>query len=245
VDKKRRFSRLRRTPWPVLVILLIMLPAILLLGPAAIGLAAFGTAIGLPMLLFAFVFALAVVGVITLIKSLRKNPESQSYIAAIVAQIARDESLRQLKATLRKAMVAQPVEPKKQATHPAEETLRRQLLMMDPFEFERHVMSFFQEKHLFAWVTKKSNDAGVDGFARHPEGLIVVQCKRNSAENGIGRPTIQQFKGVIEENGAWRGYVITTSYFTQGAVESAKASARLKLVDMSELIRWHKEGFEL
>ncbi|WP_338156340.1 restriction endonuclease [Bradyrhizobium elkanii] len=45
----------------------------------------------------------------------------------------------------------------------------------------------------------------MDGFAVHPDGLIIVHCKRNSAANRVGRPTVQQFKGVIEEQGRTSG----------------------------------------
>ncbi len=239
------FSRLRRTPWPIVIVVLITVPAILIFGSAASGIVLLGGAFGSPILLLAFVVALAVVGAITLLQSLWKNPEATSHIASIVGQIARDEALRRVRKDLREAMVAKPVAPKKQPIHGSEEELRWRLQTMDPFEFEKHVMAFFQDKGLFAWVTQKSNDAGVDGFARHPEGLVVVQCKRNAADNPIGRPVVQQFKGVVEENGAWLGYIVTTSYFTSGAVESASTSARIRLVNMEKLIAWHTTGADL
>lgn len=82
----------------------------------------------------------------------------------------------------------------------------------------------------------------MDGFARHANGLIIVQCKRNAVKNTVGRPTIQQFKGVIEENGAWPGYVVTSSSFTSEAIESAVKNDRLILIEMQELIDWHING---
>ena len=51
---------------------------------------------------------------------------------------------------------------------------------------------------------------------------------------------IQQFKGVIEENDAWRGYFVTTSRFTQDAHESAEVSQKLMLVEMNDLVQWHQ-----
>ena len=100
-------------------------------------------------------------------------------------------------------------------------------------------MSFFSSSGLEAWPTRKSNDLGVDGFAIHADGLIVVQCKRHAPYNRVGRPTVQQFKGVIEEHGALRGYVITTSTFTEEAKESAGMSDKIVLVDMECLVQWH------
>jgi restriction system protein len=88
-------------------------------------------------------------------------------------------------------------------------------------------MSFFDAAGFEAWATRKSNDFGVDGFAIHPDGLMIIQCKRNSTDNKVGRPTIQQFKGVIEEQNALRGYVVTTSTFTEDAIESAELSDKI------------------
>lgn len=101
-------------------------------------------------------------------------------------------------------------------------------------------MSFFKAAGMIASVTKKSNDKGVDGIAKHPEGLIVVQCKRYAPENPVGSEKIQQFKGAIEETEAWRGYFVTTSRFTAAALESAELSDKLVLVEMNELVRWHQ-----
>lgn len=125
---------------------------------------------------------------------------------------------------------------------PEDETLlRRALQDMNPFDFERHVMGFFSRSGMEAWVTSKTNDMGVDGFARHPRGLIVVQCKRHSTGNLVGRPVIQQMKGVVAEHNALRGYLVTTSRFSDKARHSAKMSDQLVLVDMPELLRWHME----
>jgi restriction system protein len=239
------WGRWRRLPWPVWIVLAITLPILLIFGPAAAGIAVFGGAIGLPVLLLAFLLALSAVGAVTLFRSLRKDPEAASHIANIVTQIAADESMRQVRSWLRKAMTAEPIEPCKQRFDSDDEQLRKQLLTMDPFAFERHVMSFFQDKGLFAWVTRKSNDAGVDGFARHRDGLVVVQCKRNSVSDPVGRPTVQQFKGVVEENVAYRGFLVTTSYFTAGAIESAAKNQRLRLIDMPKLVDWHRRGVDM
>lgn len=93
-------------------------------------------------------------------------------------------------------------------------------------------MSFFQQAGMLAWVTKQTNDGGADGFVRHANGLILVQCKRHGRTNFIGRPAIQQLKGVIEENEAWRGYIVTTSKFTQNAIDSAASSDQVILIDI-------------
>jgi hypothetical protein len=59
--------------------------------------------------------------------------------------------------------------------------------------------------------------------------------------NKVGRPTVQQFKGVVEEHNAHRGYVITTSAFTDEAIASAALTSKIVLVAMDDLVRWHSE----
>jgi restriction system protein len=140
---------------------------------------------------------------------------------------------------MKAAMKEQPMDPTRFAMPVEEIALRQHLLSMDSFNFERHCMSFFLGAGLEAWATRKSNDFGVDGFAIHSDGLIIVQCKRNSSANKVGRPIIQQFKGVAEEQNAHRGYVITTSTFTEDAIESASLTTKIMLVAMDDLVRWH------
>jgi len=147
--------------------------------------------------------------------------------------------LRRTSAQMKAAMKEQPMDPTRFSVPMEEVALRKHLLGMDPFHFERHTMSFFDAAGFESWATRKSNDFGVDGFAIHPDGLMIAQCKRNSTDNKVGRPTIQQFKGVIEEQSALRGYIVTTSTFTEEAIDSAQLSDKLVLVDMESLVRWH------
>lgn len=226
-------------PLAVKVALPATLAAAALVGGQGAGVVAFGGAIGVPVLLLVF---LGAAGVTSVLEAFFSNRAAQDYIGVVLAIIVRDEMYRRAKKDLQEAMVASPIEPKAHAVPKEDAELRQALLAMSPDAFEQHVMSFFQSAGMLAWVTQRSNDAGVDGFARHAEGLIVVQCKRYAPENAVGRPTVQQFKGVVEENQAWRGYVVTTSRFTAEAVESAEKNDRLVLVDMERLVQWHVEG---
>jgi restriction system protein len=223
-------------PWSMKIALPATLAAIPLVGGHAAGIAAFGGAIGVPVLLLIF---LGTAGITSIIEAVVTSPEAQTHIAEIIDVIIEDERLRRTSAEMKAAMKEQPMDPTRFAMPVEEIALRQYLLSMDPFDFERHSMSFFLGAGLEAWATRKSNDFGVDGFAIHSDGLIIVQCKRNSAANKIGRPTIQQFKGVAEEQNAHRGYVITTSTFTEEAIESAALTGKIVLVAMDDLVRWH------
>lgn len=225
-------------PWSMKIALPATLAAIPLVGGHAAGIAAFGGALGVPVLLLIF---LGAAGITSIIEAVVTSPEAQTHIAEIIDVIIKDERLRRTSAGMKAAMKEQPMDPTRFAMPVEELALRQHLLSMDPFNFERHSMSFFQRAGLEAWATRKSNDFGVDGFAVHSDGLMIVQCKRNSTENKVGRPIIQQFKGVAEEQNAHRGYVITTSAFTEDAITSAALSDRIVLIAMDDLVRWHAD----
>lgn len=223
-------------PLAIKIAIPVTLAAATVVGGSGAGIAALGGAIGVPILLLVF---LGTAGITAILESFMSSSDAQNYISVVMSLIVRDEIYRRANKSMQAAMIDQPVAPKKSVLPKNEENLRQKLLVMDAFEFEQHVMSFFQDAGLLSWVTKQSNDAGVDGFAKHTNGLIVVQCKRYSQGNLVGRPLVQQFKGVVEENQAWRGYIVTTSQFTKDAKESAVLNEKLILVDLDSLVQWH------
>ncbi|MGM4991847.1 restriction endonuclease [Tardiphaga sp. 841_E9_N1_2] len=223
-------------PWSMKIALPATLAAIPMFGGQAAGIAAFGGALGVPVLLLIF---LGAAGITSIIETVVTSPGVRPHIAEIIEVIINDERMRRASAAMKAAMRDQPVDPAPFAM-PDEEVARREyLLEMDPFDFEKYIMNFFKTAGLESLVTPKSNDLGADGIAVHDNGPIVVQCKRNGSENKVGRPTVQQFKGVIEEHNAWRGYIVTTSKFTEEAISSAALSEKVELVDIDMLLQWH------
>ena len=72
-------------------------------------------------------------------------------------------------------------------------------------------------------VTPASNDKGIDGIIKtDPLGFnpIMIQAKRYAVGHAVGRPEIQSFAGAL--GAVTRGAFITTSHFSQGAIEFAK-----------------------
>ena len=226
-------------PLAVKISIPVTLSAGAILGGSSVGIAGLGSAIGMPILLVIF---LGAAGITSVLEAVLSSSEARNYVSIVAYMIAKDEVLRRSSHTLKMAMSEEITSPHRQECGSSDSEVQAMLLDMDPYAFEKHVMSFFQDAGLLAWATKKSNDAGVDGFVRHSKGLIVVQCKRNAETNGVGRPTVQQFKGVVEENAAWRGYIVTTSYFTKEAEESAAKNPNIVLIDQGKLIEWHRSG---
>lgn len=224
-------------PLAVKISLPITLLAMPFVGLHGAGIAAFGGAIGLPVFLLIF---LGTTGIAAILEPFAASKEARNQIVSILTLIACAEAMRRINAAVETGTQGPPTNPVRCEMPEDEREIRAKLLTMDPYSFERHVMSFFEAAGLQASVTKKSSDMGVDGFAQHAKGLIVVQCKRNAPENLIGSPTIQQFKGVIEENAAFMGYLVTTAAFTERARTSARQSSKLALVEMKELVAWHQ-----
>lgn len=85
----------------------------------------------------------------------------------------------------------------------------------------------------------KSGDGGIDGIIDEDRlGLdrIYVQAKRYALDSGIGRPAIQGFVGSLVGFGASKGVFVTTSSFSQHAVEYANSiQQRVILIDGSRL----------
>lgn len=84
-----------------------------------------------------------------------------------------------------------------------------------------------------------SGDGGVDGVIDQDKlGLqrIYVQAKRYAADNPVGREAIQAFVGALHGRNVTQGIFITTSRFSQNALEYARAiGTRVVLIDGARL----------
>lgn len=79
----------------------------------------------------------------------------------------------------------------------------------------------------------RTGDGGVDGVIREDRlGLdrIYLQAKRYKPGNSVGSETVQAFIGALVGRGAQKGVLITTSTFTQSALEVANQTGGLRLV---------------
>jgi restriction system protein len=98
----------------------------------------------------------------------------------------------------------------------------------------------------------RSGDGGVDGVINEDRlGLdrVYVQAKRYAEGNVVGRPEVQKFVGSLVGLGATKGVFVTTSKFSNEAIEYARhLTQRVILIDgqrLTELMIEHNVGVRL
>ena len=83
----------------------------------------------------------------------------------------------------------------------------------------------------------KSGDGGVDGVIKEDKlGLDVVYVQAKRWEGTVGRPVVQAFAGSLQGFRANKGVMITTSQYSQDAVNYAKSiHTKIILIDGEKL----------
>ncbi|BAU84976.1 restriction system protein [Streptomyces laurentii] len=117
------------------------------------------------------------------------------------------------------------------------------LLAMDPIAFEHLVAELFRARGLQAVTTQRSNDGGVDVQALDPDpisgGSIVVQVKRY--RNTVPPSAVRDLFGTVQDAGANKGVLVTTSRFGPGsyAFANGKPLTLIAGTELVELLRQH------
>lgn len=87
----------------------------------------------------------------------------------------------------------------------------------------------------------QSGDDGIDGLIdQDPLGVdqVYLQAKRYGAGNNIGPGTIRDFYGALSLKRAHKGIFVTTSAFSQSAIQTARdLQSRIALIDGIQLTR--------
>ncbi|MEU4877747.1 restriction endonuclease [Streptomyces sp. NPDC021608] len=115
---------------------------------------------------------------------------------------------------------------------------------MDPIAFENLVAELFQAMGMQAVTTQRSNDGGVDVDATDPTpirgGKIVVQVKRY--RNTVPPTAVRDLYGTVQDAGANKGVLVTTSGFGPGSHTFANGKP-LELISGTELVDLlHRHG---
>jgi restriction system protein len=114
------------------------------------------------------------------------------------------------------------------------EDLLKELKVTSPSFFEKAVLKLLQKMGYGNLVehTGKAGDEGIDGKIREDKlglDMIYVQAKRWK-DGVIGRPEIHKFIGALSSQGASKGIFITTSTFSNDALECVSRGIPTKIV---------------
>jgi restriction endonuclease Mrr len=110
-------------------------------------------------------------------------------------------------------------------------TKMRDLDQLEGFQFEFFLNLLFKKMGYHVEQTPLSGDQGAD-LIINKLNKTVVQAKRY--DGNVGNTAVQEVVASIAHYGADDGMVVTTSYFTDSAIELANSN-NIKLIDRNEL----------
>lgn len=114
---------------------------------------------------------------------------------------------------------------------------RPNLMELTPGDFESLITNLFEKMGLETRLTQPSRDGGVDCVAYDPRpifgGKVVIQAKRY--KNTVGVSAVRDLFGTVQNEGASKGILVTTSGYGKAAYEFA-AGKPLELLSGSNLL---------
>jgi len=114
---------------------------------------------------------------------------------------------------------------------------RPNLMDLTPSEFENLISDLFEKMGLETRLTQASRDGGVDcvAFDQRPifGGKVVIQAKRY--QHTVGVSAVRDLFGTVQNEGASKGILVTTSGYGQAAFDFAKGKP-LELLNGSNLL---------
>ncbi len=183
---------------------------------------------------------------------------SDAFSKLVLEQVQPEECLRGLKASVSRAPEEfLPVKPFVEldmfdsrfiATTEVLSSLEQRPNLMDltPSEFEGLITQLFATMGLDTRQTRASRDGGVDcvAFDSRPifGGKVVIQAKRY--KNTVGVSAVRDLFGTVQNEGASKGILVTTSGYGKAAFEFAKGKP-LELLDGPNLLHLLSEHAKL
>jgi restriction system protein len=114
---------------------------------------------------------------------------------------------------------------------------RPNLMELTPGEFETLITNLFEKMGLETRLTQASRDGGVDCVAYDPRpifgGKVVIQAKRY--KNTVGVSAVRDLFGTMQNEGASKGILVTTSGYGKASFEFAQ-NKPLELLSGSNLL---------
>jgi len=115
------------------------------------------------------------------------------------------------------------------------------LVNMDPYDFEKYVADLFMIRGYEVELTPRTGDGGKDIILRKDGEIHIVECKRYNENHKVSRPAIQKFHSALIDMNAKEGFFVTTSYFTQPAMQYT-INKPIRLIDLPRLIEMIEES---
>lgn len=112
--------------------------------------------------------------------------------------------------------------------------------------FEELIARVFIDLGCSVELMRATHDGGKDLILRTdgPTGpsIAYVQCKRNSPDRPIGIDVVRQLYGVHMADNVNKSMIVTTSRFTQEAIDfSGRLAFLISLKDYSDVVSWLKK----
>ena len=117
---------------------------------------------------------------------------------------------------------------------------------MAPRDFENFIAKLFINEGYEVTVTKETRDGGKDlivtQYIMGKPSVIYVECKRYQSTNKVNVNIVRSLLGVITDENANKGMIVTSSYFTKDAIDFAKRQGTLiDLIDFNHVKKWIEE----
>ncbi len=115
------------------------------------------------------------------------------------------------------------------------------LLKVDPRLFEEVIAEILAKQGFSVELTQQTRDNGYDiraiqKIGDHPPLKFLVECKRYTG--GVGVNVVRSFHHVLLKEQANRGILVTTSYFTKGALTEVQNPWLLDFRDKDKVLDW-------
>ena len=110
--------------------------------------------------------------------------------------------------------------------------------------FEELVSAIFRNQGFDVELTPPVKDGGFDILAVQHSPFtgdlrFLIECKRYSRKNKVSIGIVRQLLGVLNDENATKGIIVTTSFFTKPAIEAAERhKSELSLSDYDHLVEW-------
>lgn len=118
------------------------------------------------------------------------------------------------------------------------------IFTMQPNDFEDMIAELLRFQQFEVEMTKRTRDGGYDLIAVKNVGdfpvRFLVECKRHARSRKIGVGIVRSFRDVINTQGANKGIIVTSSYFSPDAEKERLKNKpyMLDFKDHDDVIEW-------